>query len=51
MYQKKVKEKKNSELHIRKNYQSNRRKQVDSYDKKTFMRIQFIWEVYVYGQK
>ena len=34
-----------------KNEQSNRRKQTDSYDKKTFMRIQLILEIYVYRQE
>ena len=34
-----------------KNEQSNRRKQIDSHDKKTFMRIQLILEIYVYRQE
>ena len=34
----------------KKNEQSNRRKQIDSYDKENYVRIQFILEIHVYGQ-
>ena len=37
-------------LQMRKNEQSNKRRKNDSYDK-TFMRIQFILEVYVYRRR
>ena len=42
---------KNREITDEKNELSNSRKKIESYDKKTFMKIQFILEIYVYRQK
>ena len=50
MYKEKLK-KKTVNLQMKKNDESNRRKLIHSNCKKTFMRIQFIMEVYVYKQK
>ena len=36
---------------MRKNQKSIKRKQIDSHDKKAFMTIQFILEIYVYWQR
>ena len=48
---KKNERKKALKLQMRKKEPSDRRKWIDSYDKKTLMRIQFILEIYVYRQK
>ena len=36
---------------MRKNVKSNSRKSIDTYDRKTFMRIQFMYEICVYRRK
>ena len=48
MYEEKFIKRKIANLQIRKNEESKQRKETNSNDKKTFMRIHIILEIYVY---
>ena len=48
---KKINEKRTVNLQMRKNDSSNRRKEIERDNKKAWMRIAFISEIYVYRQK